>query len=281
MKVLVTGGNGTVGRHVVDRLLLAPEVDKIIVFNNNEYNQYLMKKDYDGIDKIRYFLGDIRSRDRLSMAFRNIDIVIHTAALKQIDTLEMEPLEGIETNVEGSKNVMFAAIERSVKKVLHISTDKAVDPSGLYGATKLVADELFINAHRYCGVTQTKFASIRFGNIWGSRGSVVEYFNKLKKDGVDTFPVTHKDMVRYFIHPDEVAERIYQATQKMNGGEIFVPVMEERKIIDVAKEIHPGCKITYVGLRPGEKIKELLVSEADKLYTKREGNFWITRKPTL
>jgi len=278
MKVLVTGGNGTVGRYVVDRLLSAPEVDRIIVFNNNEYNQYLMKNDYKGIDKIRYFLGDIRSRDRLHMAFRNVDIVIHAAALKQIDTLEGEPLEGIHTNITGSENIMHAAIERHVKRVLHISTDKAVDPSSLYGASKLVADELFINAHKYCGSSQTKFASIRFGNIWGSRGSVVEYFNKLKADGTNTFPVTHKDMVRYFIHPHEVAERIYEVINIMKGGEIFVPVMEERKIVDVAKEIHPDCKIKYVGLRPGEKIKELLVPEADKMYTKKEGNFWITRK---
>lgn len=265
--VLVTGGTGSLGQALVP-FLVQKQVSKIIIYSRNEYAQVQMERVFPRkTHKIRYLLGDIRDKDRLNRALNNVDIVIHLAALKHVDKCETDPFEAIETNVIGAQNLINAAIDNNVKKVFAISTDKACGTiSSLYGATKLCADRLFIAANVYAP-QKTKFSIIRFGNFWGSSGSVVPLYKKLAEEKSPTIPLTDIGMTRFFITLEEASERIIQAIEYMNGGEIFVPKMRAKRIIDVAREIHPTAQIELIGKKDGEKLYEELVTSVDSHMT--------------
>ena len=277
MKVLITGGTGTLGKAICKKLIEYDNIDQIVVLNHTEYGQFLMKNELGNEDKLKYILTDIRELDALKLSFRGVDIVIHCAALKHIDILESNPIEAKRTNIDGSLNVMLSAIDCGVKKVLAISTDKAVDACSLYGASKLFSDKMFINANVYNDNSNTLFSVVRFGNFYGSRGSVVEKFKKMTDDGVKQLPITDFKMDRFFIDPEVAADRAIEVLGIMRGGEIFVPKMDVKKITKIAREINPEAELVEIGLRPGEKLHEILVSEADDLRTIEEGNFWITK----
>lgn len=271
--VLLTGGTGSLGQSLV-KYLLQFDIEKIIVFSRDEYKQVQMKREIeDPCHKVRYFLGDVRDRSRLYRAFDGVDYVIHTAALKHVDAGEYNPIEFINTNILGAQNIIDAAIDRDVKKILGVSSDKAVNPISLYGATKLCADKLFVAANSYSGKFGPKFSVIRYGNFIGSRGSVIPYWLELKKNGCDTIPITNPDMTRYWITLPDAAVRAIEALNDMLGGEIYVPKMECRKLIDVANEVYPGAKFEIVGIRRGEKIHEEIIPINGEI-TER-GNLWV------
>ena len=221
-----------------------------------------MAKDFQG-ENLRFFIGDIRDKDRLWRAFAETDYIIHAAALKQVPAMEYNPTEAVKTNIIGAMNVIEAAIDRKVKKVIALSTDKAVNPLNLYGATKLVMEKLFTAANAYGG-NQTVFSCVRYGNVIGSRGSIIPYFKKLKEQGIKQFPITHKEMTRFWISLDEAVALVLFALKHAKGGEIFVPKIPSMRMIDVAKGISPDCEIIETGIRAGEKIHENLVAEGEK-----------------
>lgn len=272
--ILITGGTGSLGQKLVD-LILQKGFGKIIILSRHEHLQVEMKRKYP-LSRIRFFIGDIRDRDRLMMAFKGVDYVIHAAALKHVDVCYYNPSETVKTNVYGAQNIIDAAIERNVNKVLAVSTDKACLPVNLYGAAKLTADFLFLSSSVYTKKHGTRFSVVRYGNFWNSRGSVVEYFHQLKEQGKKEFPITNINMTRYFINLEDAAEFCLFALAKMKGGEIFVPKMRERLITDVAKEIDPDVTFREIGMRPGEKITEDLVSDSDQMMTEDCGEYWRT-----
>ena len=237
------------------------EPKKVIILSRDEFKQYEMAKIFpDRKYPIRYFLGDIRDKDRLFRAFEGVDYVIHAAALKQVPALEYNPTEAVKTNVVGADNIVDAAIDAGVKKVIALSTDKAVNPINLYGATKLVAEKIFIAANAYAG-GRVKFAVVRYGNVVGSRGSVIPLFLKLKSQGVREIPITDMRMTRFWITLEQGVDLVLNALEASEGGEVFVPKIPSMKIVDVARAINPECTFRVVGIRPGEKIHESLISE--------------------
>lgn len=255
VNVLVTGGTGSFGKHYI-KTILAQDVKKVIVFSRDEFKQSQMEKD----PRLRFFIGDVRDLERLRRAFVDVDVVIHAAALKQVPAMEYNPTEAVKTNIEGSKNVIEAAIDRGVKKVIGISTDKAVNPINLYGATKLVMEKMFMAANAYSG-HKTKFSCVRYGNVIGSRGSVIPFFEKLKERGIKRYPITHLEMTRFWITLDQAVQLVLIAEKEMQGAEIFVPLIPSCKITDLARAIDPTCEFEVTGIRPGEKLHELLVGE--------------------
>jgi UDP-N-acetylglucosamine 4,6-dehydratase len=255
--ILITGGTGSFGKQCVRTLLSHYQPKKIIVYSRDELKQYEMAQEFDS-PIMRYFIGDVRDRERLSIAFRGVDYVIHAAALKQIPAAEYNPMECIKTNIHGANNTIDAAIERGVKKVVALSTDKAVNPINLYGATKLASDKLFVAANNLSGGLETRFSVVRYGNVVGSRGSVVPFFQKLLRDGVTEFPITDPRMTRFWITLQQGVDLVCQSFARMQGGEIFVPKIPSMKIIDLAKALAPNIKITIVGIRPGEKLHEVM-----------------------
>ena len=259
---LITGGTGSLGTELVKKLLKI-KYKKIIVFSRDEYKQYLMKKELDSKD-IRFFIGDIRDKERLHRALNGVDYVIHCAALKHVSTGEYNPFEVVQTNIIGAQNLIEASIDNNVKKVLAISTDKAVNPSNLYGAAKLCSDKMFIGGNVYDPKIQ--MAVVRFGNFTGSRGSVVEYFRQLKREGVKEFPVTDLGMTRFFISLEDAAQKTLNILDIMKGGEIFCPKMESKSIRRVAKDIETNATLKIIGAREGEKLTEELILESDKAY---------------
>lgn len=266
--VLITGGTGSFGKKFTETILKKHKPRKVIIFSRDEFKQYEMAKKFcQPKFNIRYFLGDIRDKARLEMAFKGVDYVIHAAALKQVPALEYNPIEAVKTNVLGADNIVEAAINSGVKKVIALSTDKAVNPINLYGASKLVAEKIFIAANAYAG-NKVKFSVVRYGNVAGSRGSVIEYFLKLKKDGVNRFPITDSRMTRFWMTLEESVELVLKALEAAEGGEIFVPRIPSMKIADLAKAIDPRCTLKTVGIRPGEKMHELLISSDDNRHTK-------------
>ena len=268
--ILVTGGTGTIGRHVVDALL-EENIYKVIVFSRDELKQHEMREELND-DRVRYFLGDIRDKDRLYRSLQGVDYVIHTAALKQVGAAEYNPLECIKTNILGSSNIIDASIDCDVKKVLAISTDKAVNPINLYGASKLCSDKLFLSGNAYSGQHKTIFAVARFGNIIGSRGSVIPLFQKMKPTG--TLKVTDLNMTRYFITPEESAQHILNFLDEMKGEEIFIPKMKACKVSTVVEAIAPECKVDLIGMQPGEKMHEVLINQHEREYTEDRGNYF-------
>lgn len=256
--ILITGGTGSFGKKFVEVMLAKYHPRRLAVLSRDELKQSEMKKEFSE-SEVRYFLGDVRDAGRLYRAFRGVDIVVHAAAMKQVPAAEADPFEAVQTNIMGSKNVIDAAIDCGVKRVIALSTDKAVNPVNLYGATKLVAEKLFVQGNAYAGGQQTRFAVARYGNVIGSRGSVIPLFIEQRKTGVVT--VTDPRMTRFWITLDQGMEFVIQSLDRMKGGEVFVPKLPSMKIVDLVEAVAPGCKIECTGIRPGEKIHESLISE--------------------
>lgn len=274
--ILITGGTGSFGKKMTQMVLSRFKPKRLIIFSRDEFKQHEMSKMFP-VNKypIRYFLGDIRDKSRLYRAFEGVDYVVHAAALKQVPALEYNPMEAVKTNVIGADNIVDAAIDRGVKKVVALSTDKAVNPINLYGATKLVAEKTFIAANAYAG-GQVVFSVVRYGNVVGSRGSVIPLFMNFKKQGIKEFTITDERMTRFWITLEEGVELVMKAISTSVGGENFVPMIPSMKVTDLAKAIEPECRFKTIGIRPGEKIHETLVSEDEARNTKIvNGNYVI------
>lgn len=266
--ILITGGTGSLGKEIVKSIFSEHEnVKKVIIYSRDEQKQYEMAKEWpvSKYPKIRFFIGDVRDRDRLSRALEGVDIVIHAAAMKHVDIAEYNPDECIKTNIGGAENVIHAALNKNVRTVVALSTDKACAPINLYGATKLTSDKLFVAANNIKGDKQINFSVVRYGNVLGSNGSVVPYFNNIKNSGV--FPITHKEMTRFNISLKEGVDMIFYAIENSLGGEIFIPKIPSYKITDVAKAIDSTCEIQVVGIRPGEKLHEEMITASDSFNT--------------
>lgn len=265
--VLITGGTGSFGKKAVKIILERYEPKKLIIFSRDELKQFELSHifPHSKYKCIRYFIGDVRDQERLYEAFHGVDYVIHTAALKQVPACEYNPIEAVKTNVLGAQNVIRAAIKDKVKKVIALSTDKAANPVNLYGATKLCSDKLFIAANSLSGDSGTIFSVVRYGNVVGSRGSVIPHFVEKSKEGV--IPVTDERMTRFSITLQEGVDFVLKCFDCMKGGEIFVPKIPSYKILDVVKAIAPGAKIKIIGIRPGEKLHELMIPEDEARHT--------------
>jgi len=258
--VLVTGGTGSFGNRFVKRLLDEGHVEKIIILSRDELKQFEMQQKFNAqeLDRLRFFIGDVRDQERLKTAFYGVDYLVHAAALKQVPAAEYNPMECIKTNIHGAENVISAAIEADVKKVIALSTDKAANPINLYGATKLCSDKLFVAANNYSGGKVTKFSVVRYGNVIGSRGSVVPFFEKLLAEGVDELPITDPRMTRFWITLDAGVGFVLKNFERMQGGEIFVPKIPSVRIKDLAEAMASGKPTKIVGIRPGEKLHEIM-----------------------
>ncbi|MBU0605751.1 MAG: UDP-N-acetylglucosamine 4,6-dehydratase (inverting) [Candidatus Omnitrophica bacterium] len=266
--VLVTGGTGSFGKKFTETVLGKFKLKKLIIFSRDEFKQHEMAKIFPGTKyPIRFFLGDVRDKDRLCRAFENVDCIVHAAALKQVPALEYNPLEAVKTNVLGADNIVDAALDRGVQKVIALSSDKAVNPINLYGATKLVAEKIFIDANAYGG-NRVKFSIVRYGNVMASRGSVIEFFLALKQQGIKEFPITDEAMTRFWMTLEDSVNLVITAIKESEGGEIFVPQIPSMKITDLARAIMPSCMFKKIGIRPGEKMHERLVSCDEARHTK-------------
>ena len=260
--ILVTGGTGSFGKKFVETVLTEFKPKKLIIFSRDELKQSEMQETYKDPDNIlRYFIGDVRDPERLHRAFHGVDIVVHAAALKQIPAMEYNPFEAIKTNVLGAENIINAAIDQGVEKVIALSTDKACNPINLYGATKLCSDKLFVAANSYSAKTRTRFSVVRYGNVMGSRGSVIPVFLRQKETG--TITITDERMTRFWITREQGVNFVINCLAMMFGGEIFVPKIPSMKVSDLAKVLAPKCKIRVIGIRPGEKLHEAMILEDD------------------
>ncbi|MFT2091421.1 UDP-N-acetylglucosamine 4,6-dehydratase (inverting) [Paraglaciecola sp. 2405UD69-4] len=258
--ILITGGTGSFGKRFVSHLLKHYTPKKLIIYSRDELKQFEMQQTFNAAC-MRYFIGDVRDKERLKAAMRDVDYVVHAAALKQVPAAEYNPNECIKTNINGAQNVIDAAIESDVRRVIALSTDKAANPVNLYGATKLASDKLFVAANNISGAKGPRFAVVRYGNVVGSRGSVVPFFHKLLDDGVKVLPVTHKEMTRFWITLDEGVEFVVKNFQRMQGGEVFVPKIPSIRILDLVESISGNREYEVVGIRPGEKLHEVMVPE--------------------
>jgi len=259
--VLITGGTGSFGKKFIDVILREHRPKKLIVFSRDELKQHDMRQTFPdtGDAPLRYFLGDVRDKDRLYRAFQGVDVVVHAAALKQVPACEYNPFEAVQTNIIGAKNVIDAAIDCNVKRIISLSTDKAVNPINLYGATKQVGEKLFVQGNSYSGVANTRFSCVRYGNVVGSRGSVIPLFLEQRKTGRVT--ITDKRMTRFWITLEQGVRVVIRCAEQMHGGEVFVPKIPSMRIIDLAEAVAPGCRIEVTGIRPGEKVHEVLIAE--------------------
>lgn len=266
--VLVTGGTGSFGKRFIETVLRDHSPNKLIVFSRDELKQHEMRQRFppEEFPEIRYFIGDVRSRDRLTRAFNGVDIVIHAAALKQVPACEYNPIEAVKTNIHGAENIINAALDTDVEKVLALSTDKAVNPVNLYGATKLVMEKLMVQANSYAGEGGARFACVRYGNVAGSRGSVIPLFRKQAEEGKLT--ITDERMTRFWITLDQGVEFVIDSLERMAGGEVFVPKIPSMNIMDLAEAIAPDTETEIIGIRPGEKIHEVLISAEESRHTR-------------
>ncbi len=264
--ILVTGGTGSFGRNFIATLLSRYKPRRVIVYSRDELKQYEMQQELPN-SQMRFFIGDVRDRERLHQATRDVDFIVHAAALKQVPAAEYNPGECIKTNVNGAENVIAAAISNGVKKVVALSTDKAASPINLYGATKLLSDKLFIAANNTVGKQDTRFAVVRYGNVAGSRGSVMPLFRKLINEGAKELPITDPRMTRFWITLQEGVDFVVKAFERMYGGELFVPKIPSALITDLAKAMAPDLPIKLIGIRPGEKLHELMISRDDSPIT--------------
>ncbi|WP_243388202.1 UDP-N-acetylglucosamine 4,6-dehydratase (inverting) [Bacillus kexueae] len=269
--VLVTGGTGSFGKKFVNKVL-EYDVKKVIIFSRDELKQYEMAQEYKD-PRIRFFLGDVRDKDRLYRAFDGVDIVVHAAALKHVGACEYNPFEAVKTNIHGAQNIIEAAIDRGVQRVIALSTDKACSPINLYGATKLASDKIFVAANSYVGEKDTRFSVVRYGNVVGSRGSVVPFFKKVRHTG--KLPITDERMTRFWITLDQGVQFVLDNLQRMRGGEIFVPKIPSMRVVDLAEAIAPECEIEIVGIRPGEKLHEAMITEDDARRTLEFDTYYI------
>lgn len=260
--ILVTGGTGSFGQRFIRSVLDRYQPRRLIIFSRDELKQYDMQQGLGGASPaLRFFIGDVRDRRRLAMAMRDVDYVIHAAALKHVPVAEYNPSECIHTNVLGAENVVYAALEAGVKRVIALSTDKAANPVNLYGASKLAADKIFVAANNLAGRSGTRFAVVRYGNVLGSRGSVVPLFQRLRREGAKSLPVTDERMTRFWITLQQGVEFVLSCLQMARGGEIFVPKIPSMRMIDLAHCIAPELPVRIVGVRPGEKLHEVLITE--------------------
>jgi UDP-N-acetylglucosamine 4,6-dehydratase len=275
--VLITGGTGSFGSAFVKRILNKYNPRKIIVFSRDEYKQSIMKEDpfFAKRKNIRFFIGDVRDRDRLNLAFSGVDFVVHAAAMKQIPATENDPLECIKTNVYGAENIIQAALNNKIKKVIALSTDKAVNPINLYGASKLASDKLFVSANLFSGKMGTKFSVVRYGNVAGSRGSVLPFFQKLISNKNKFLPITDPKMTRFWLTLEQGVLFVENSFKRMMGGEIFIPIIPSLKIIDLAKAISSSARLKIIGKRPGEKIHESLFSKEESHLVSKFKDYYV------
>lgn len=272
--ILITGGTGSLGVSLVERLLRETNARRIAIFSRDELKQSQLKSQFQDDKRLRWFLGDIRDLDRLKRALHGVDYVIHAAALKQVDTGEYNPMEFIKTNVLGSQNVIDACIDSGVRKIVALSTDKASSPINLYGATKLTADKLFVAANNYSFAYGSLFSVVRYGNVMGSRGSVIPFFQKLAKEG-KPLPITDIRMTRFWISLEQAVDFVLDSFELMSGGELFVPKIPSMKLIDLANAIAPDLEKIEIGMRPGEKLHEEMISVDDARRTILVGNRYV------
>lgn len=268
--ILVTGGTGSFGHQFVSYVLAHYEPKKIIIYSRDEYKQFVMQNEYKNhqqADKIRFFIGDVRDKERLYRAFDGVDYVVHAAALKQVPSCEYNPMEAVKTNINGAMNIVDAALDCGVKRVVALSTDKAVNPINLYGGTKLVSDKLFIAANAYAGEKDINFSIVRYGNVAGSRGSVIPFFRNIVANGGTSLPITDYRMTRFWISLEQGVELVIKALSEAKGGETFISKIPSFKITDLAQAILPGCEMPEVGIREGEKLHEIMVTREDSMLT--------------
>lgn len=276
--ILVTGGTGSFGKKFIEIALEKyPDIKRIIVLSRDEYKQFVMANmpQFKDKEQIRFFIGDVRDKERLYRAFDGVDIVIHAAALKQVPACEYNPFEAVKTNVIGAQNVINAAIDKGVRKVVALSTDKACSPINLYGATKLCSDKLFIAGNAYSGCQDTRFSVVRYGNVAGSRGSVIPFFRELINSGVKELPITDFEMTRFWLKLEQAVEMVLESLEIMQGGELFVKKIPSMKITDLAKAMAPDLTLKEVGIRPGEKIHEMMISREDSRNTIELDKYYI------
>lgn len=266
--ILVTGGTGSFGNQFVEYVLKHYQPKKIIIYSRDEYKQFIMQNKFKQYEDImRYFIGDVRDLNRMRRAFEGVDYVIHAAALKQVPACEYNPIEAIKTNINGATNVIDAALDCGVKKVVALSTDKAVNPINLYGGTKLVSDKLFIAGNSYSGQRKTTFSIVRYGNVAGSRGSVIPFFRNIVANGGTELPITDYKMTRFWISLEEGVQLVIKALCEARGGETFISKIPSFKVTDLAQAILPGCSMPEVGIREGEKLHEVMVTKEDAMHT--------------
>lgn len=266
--ILITGGTGSFGKCFTKYALTHYNPKKIIIYSRDEFKQYLMQNEFKEYEsKMRYFIGDVRDKDRLKRAFEGVDYVIHAAALKQVPACEYNPNEAIKTNINGAQNVIDAALDSNVKKVVALSTDKAVNPVNLYGGTKLVSDKLFVAANAYAGNKDISFSIVRYGNVAGSRGSIIPLFNNIIKNGGTELPITDFRMTRFWISLTEGVELVIKALKEAKGGETFISKIPSFKVTALAEAMLPGCTKKEIGIRPGEKLHEIMVTPEDSFNT--------------
>lgn len=265
LSILITGGTGSFGKKFTEIVLNTYHPKKLIIYSRDELKQHEMRINGFDHENLRYFIGDVRDQKRLYRAMHGVDVVIHAAALKQVPACEYNPLEAVNTNINGAANIIDAALDAGVKKVLALSTDKAVNPVNLYGATKLVAEKLFVQANSYSGYTRARFSCVRYGNVVGSRGSVVPVFQQQQSTGRLT--LTDERMTRFWITLEQGVKFVIRAVEVMQGGEVFVPKIPSMRLTDLAEAIAPGCEQDIIGIRPGEKLHELLVSRDESRHT--------------
>ena len=263
--ILITGGTGSFGHTFVPMLLERFNPRKVIIFSRDEMKQWEMAKKFAGDHRVRFFIGDVRDKDRLYRALDGVDYVVHAAATKIVPTAEYNPFECIKTNINGAMNLIDACIDKGVKRVVALSTDKASSPINLYGATKLASDKLFVSGNSYAGGHDTRFAVVRYGNVMGSRGSVIPFFMSVKDQGV--LPITDERMTRFMISLEEGVELVWHAFEDMEGGEIYVKKIPSMKVTDLARVVAPDAKYEIVGIRPGEKLHEQMIGAEDSYYT--------------
>ena len=275
--VLITGGTGSFGKKFTKIALEEKKPKKIIIFSRDELKQHEMKMHGFDHPSLRYFIGDVRDRDRLIRAMNGVDIVVHAAALKQVPACEYNPMEAIKTNIMGTANVVEAALDAGVKKVMTVSTDKAVNPANLYGATKLAAEKLTVQSNAYAAGTSTRYSCVRYGNVVGSRGSVVPLF--LKQRGGGTVTITDERMTRFWLSLEQGVRFVINCIEQMEGGEVFVPKIPSTKVVDLAYAIAPDAKLNIIGIRPGEKLHEVLISQDEARNTIELENMYVIQPP--
>ena len=283
--ILITGGTGSFGKKFIKTVLAQyPDVKKIIVYSRDEFKQFIMSNmpEYQPhINKLRFFIGDVRDKERLRLAMEGVDYVIHAAALKQVPACEYNPFEAIKTNIMGAQNVIDICLEHNVEKVVALSTDKASSPINLYGATKLCSDKLFIAANGYSGKKQTKFSVVRYGNVAGSRGSVIPFFQRLVKEGQTSLPITDPNMTRFWLKLENAVWLVMKAFEIMQGGELYVKKIPSMRIMELAKAIAPKLDTHIIGIRPGEKIHEQMISQEDARHTLEFDDYYIIQPDLL
>jgi UDP-N-acetylglucosamine 4,6-dehydratase/5-epimerase len=277
--ILITGGTGSFGKRYVQTLLKRYSPRRLVIYSRDELKQFEMQQEFNQ-ECMRYFIGDVRDRDRLVQAMNGVDYVIHAAALKQVPAAEYNPMECIKTNIHGAENVIHAALANDVEKVIALSTDKAASPINLYGATKLVSDKLFVAANNLAGRSRTRFAAVRYGNVVGSRGSVVPFFRKLIDDGCEYLPITDPRMTRFWITLQQGVDFVLKNFERLHGGEIFVPKIPSVRVVDLATSMAPNLPHKIVGIRPGEKLHEIMCPADDSHLTIEFSDHYVI-KPTI